>query len=306
MAQSSTSPDGIEFVRTSSLEVSEDYDPIMAGLFLLPMLKKQMAARQKQRHFFVTVKEEVKWATAYFGKDSWQVAYVTWINSHRVQMVLAALLVIDVLVVVAELFLDAHFPYCYIIERDAISCCNISSSPDDHHRRQLAESSSSYDGGHHDAHHQLCAAGLTQVSTPATCDPHAHETVHVLHEVLFYLSVVILVAFAMELLVLFIVFRLNFFRTPLYVLDFIVISTALALEISLKGTTSAELAAAFVFVRAWRFVRVGHGLYASVHEISHIHMEEHVHHLEKYIAELEKQQHVIRRGASVHGAAVST
>ena len=111
-----------------------------------------------------------------------------------------ALLVIDVLVVVAELFLDAHFPYCYIIG-DAI--CDATSR-----RRPTITTVVSWQSppppttAATTMHHQLCAAGLTQVSTPRRAI-RTHGAVHVLHEVLFYLSVVILVAFAMELLVLF-------------------------------------------------------------------------------------------------------
>ena len=52
-----------------------------------------------------------------------------------------------------------------------------------------------------------------------------------------------------------------------------------------------------MFVRAWRFVRVGHGLYASVHELEHLHMEEHLHHLEKYIEELERRKDGMRGGS---------
>ena len=161
-----------------------------------------------------------------------------------------------------------------------------SSSVEDHastHRalRQLAAT---------DDHHNLCGAGLTQVASPVACDPHAHETVHVLHEVLFWFSTAILAVFAVELLGLLVVFRLNFFRTPLYVLDLVVVVTALAFEITLKGQTDGDLAATFIFVRLWRFVRVGHGLYASVHEIDHLHMDE----LEQHIKHIEEELKALR------------
>merc|ERR1712113_1246440 len=45
------------------------------------------------------------------------------LQNHRLQILLTLLLCLDIVIVVAELFVDAEWPDCRIIERDSVSCC---------------------------------------------------------------------------------------------------------------------------------------------------------------------------------------
>ena len=184
-----------------------------------------------------------------------------------------------------------QFPPCHIIERDAISCANISTlihiSADDsphhaaalHYARRLGSSS----------HHSVCSVGLVETHSPAACDAHKWEAAHVAHDILYYISVTILSAFALELCVLLCVLGLHFARQPLYMLDAAVVATALYLEVCLRRQGhGGELAGLLVFARSWRFVRIGHGLSTSVHEAGHKHVEEMKHHIQELEDELSR------------------
>eukprot|EP00966_Prymnesium_polylepis_P059634 1382729-Prymnesium_polylepis.1 len=106
---------------------------------------------------------------------------------------------------------------------------------------------------------------------------------------MYYVSVTILGAFAVELVLLMCVLGLHFARQPLYMLDAAVVGTALVVEVYLRGhghNPSGELAGLLIFARSWRFVRIGHGLSTSVHEAGHKHVEEMEHHIKELEDEL--------------------
>ena len=76
-------------------------------------------------------------------------------------------------------------------------------------------------GGSTASHHSMCAGSL--VASPSLtvgCTVH-HGTAHTLHEVLFTVSITILLIFAVELIALLGILRVNFFRHVLYVVDFV-------------------------------------------------------------------------------------
>ena len=255
--------------------------------------KAQPLRRRVRQHFWLSAHDEVEWAEEYYGATSMPVRFLHWINTHTVQMTLVLLLVLDAIAVVTSLFLDAEFPACYIIERDAVSCYNASHGgqghdshhADPHHRRLDATG---------DAHHSLCPGAFTDApsSWPAACDHHKWHSVHTAHDALFWCSVVILLIFAVELLLLLGILRLNFLRNPLYALDAIVVATSLGFEIGLKGQVGGDMAGLLAFGRVWRFVRIGHGLSSSVHEVdaAHLHeVEQHAKALEAEVLELRKR-----------------
>eukprot|EP00965_Chrysotila_dentata_P208191 6184567-Pleurochrysis_carterae.AAC.1 len=70
-----------------------------------------------------TEHEEVEAVRARHGSGSWQLRALKWIHSSPVQFFLMSLLLLDVVVLFCELFLDAEYPNCRIIKRDSISCC---------------------------------------------------------------------------------------------------------------------------------------------------------------------------------------
>ena len=70
------------------------------------------------------------------GKGSKRAALLEFLHSKSVQWTLMGLLLLDVFLLFIEMFLSASYPFCYIIERDCISCCPPSPSDlyyvDDH------------------------------------------------------------------------------------------------------------------------------------------------------------------------------
>ena len=119
------------------------------------------------------------------GEHSWQVKVVSFLHRHRVQSFFLALLILDVLVIFVELFVDAEFPRCDLIVRDATSCC------------AAADAHAHGSGGEHRrlAAASVCAAPYHAVGAPAGCDVHRHDFIHQLHDGLFGASVAILGAF---------------------------------------------------------------------------------------------------------------
>jgi len=199
--------------------------------------------------------EEVELVEQLYGEHAWQTEVVHFLHSIKIQICSMVLLMLDIVIIIVELYLDMEFPACHIITRDATSCCAPSwynSSIDDPGRRL--------------AGYDLCGDGLVAVpENRAGCDYHQHAEVHVAHDVLLWLSVAILSLFGLELFLLFCIERLIFLRNPLYVLDAFVIAAALAIELYIfYAGSSQELSTVtglLILSRSWRFVRVGHAIY---------------------------------------------
>ena len=170
--------------------------------------------------------------------------------------------IIDVVVIFAELFIDAEWPACRYIERDAVACC-----PGDPIARGFGGPEEDKTGSEHLdtfsrehldtfteaeafwnpalgrmvftpenrralASDELC--GPDEHATTAYCDDHKHHGAHTVHTVLFYISVSILALFEIELLACAAAIGGLFFRNPLYVLDLFVVTASLTLELVLK------------------------------------------------------------------------
>jgi hypothetical protein len=101
------------------------------------------------------------------------------------------------------------------------------------------------------------------------------------------MTVVILGLFEVELLTLiYLLGPVKFFKQFLYVLDLVIVSASLALELSLQyigddNTVAAVLPELLIVFRVWRFVRIGHGLVASAHEVGLDKMHTALEHIEK-------------------------
>jgi len=104
----------------------------------------------------------------------------------------------------------------------------------------------------------------------------AKEAQHVLH----LISLTILFIFAVEVSLLVVAFGIQFFKHFWYVLDFIVIFLSIILDLTLH-TDEAEL---LLIIRAWRIVRILHGIY-TYREIEHKEKEK----LIKKLADLERK-----------------
>ena len=154
-----------------------------------------------------------------------------------------------------------QFPTCYIIVRDALSCCALSSGEAE--ARWLASES----------HSDICEPPLEVAEeNPAGCDPHKWYKVHTLENVLFAITVSILSIMMLELLFLMAAISpCTFFRHFWYVLDFFIVAISLGLEASFKAVDDDQLATyvgALVIFRSWRFVRISHGLIEMTAEIT--------------------------------------
>ena len=207
-------------------------------------INKHHLIRHDKRHspksFWMSAHEELALCVEKHGgnKRAWQGRAIRFFHDARVEMMLICLLLLDVIVVFVELFLDAEFPSCQKIRRDAVSCC----SPNATHAGTLLNASSNGSHGRRllsasapaPTHHALCIAPLEDSPLlEAACDPHKYHTAHSVHEALFWTSVAILLIFAVELLVLIVALGLHFFRNRLYVLDFVVVGSSLGLELYL-------------------------------------------------------------------------
>ena len=212
----------------------------------------------KAHSWMLSEQEEMEYVEGKYGPHALPTQIVHFLHSVPTQIASIGLLALDIIIILVELKLDMQFPPCYIILRDATSCCNITHEPAPPHHHDLHAITEH-------GHANLCPAGLTAMPDyQAGCDYHAHPQIHTVHDVLFFLSVFIACCFAVELALLFLIEGAMFLRNPLYVFDAMVVSSALFLELYMNSIGNDDLAAfagALVFTRLWRFVRVGHALY---------------------------------------------
>jgi hypothetical protein len=240
-----------------------------------------------------TSREEFFFAKEKHGADSdehdpWQIRLLAFLNSQGVQHFLIALLMLDVTILFMELAIDAFFPQCYIIESHAVSCCP--SGADNPHYLAQAFSRVLSNG---DEHNELCEAPLVETIHPVGCDDHANHAVRVAHDVLFSLTMIILVTFEIELLTMvYLIGVKKFFSRVFYVIDLFIVTVSLALEIVfrlLHNEIASDLVGILIFFRVWRFVRIGHGFIASTFELQEEKLEkwkEYAHDVEKIVNDL--------------------
>lgn len=232
------------------------------------------------------------------GPKSWEARVVSFLQSRPLQILLIVLLLLDVLIVFAELFLETEHPSCKVLRRSAYSCCPM---PGD------AVTTVESLADHHGAlHNRGCDA-----SSAAT---HAYEVgcakaewAHRLHEMFSVSSLIILFVFQMEIMALMASFRGLFLRSKGYLLDVVVVSLSLSLqwyvlmvELGISDplglahaaaeaaassgltpeeskaaaeaehlATIEELQSVILFARCWRFIRVGHGIATSMQDMKH-------------------------------------
>ncbi len=119
--------------------------------------------------------------------------------------------------------------------------------------------------------HNICISPLIATNHQAGCDDHKYQGVHVAHQVLFWITIAILLTFEVEFsLLIYLLGPGKFFRQAVYVVDLIVVSTSLVLELTfhLGSDTAVEILPGILIVfRLWRFVRIGHGLVESTYEM---------------------------------------
>jgi hypothetical protein len=270
----------VEFAKGSAPEAPSDPTSSVLDKNTAPTRSRRPGIRrQGGRMSIPTNAHERDHVHTTHGEDSWQARILHIIHSDFVQYFLMGLLLLDVMILFIELYISAEYPPCNIVERDALSCCNVTEEHhDDDHARWLS--------GEEEEHHELCEEGF-EFDYPAACDPHKYPAVHTTHTVLRVTTVVILAVFMVELSVLMAACGMKkFFSTLFYVLDLVVVSVSLALEIiflTLDESQVELIVGLLVLSRLWRFVRIGHGIFATTYELS---SKEHEHE-QQYTAKLE-------------------
>jgi hypothetical protein len=213
-------------------------------------------------HWFFQIptnKDERAHVHSFHGPTSWRAKVLRFLHRPSVEFTLMGLLMLDVIILFVELFIFAEFPSCTIVERDAISCCPMSSG-ENHSERWLASE-----------HYDLCEEG-SEGEYPATCDEHKYPGVHTTEVLLRSITFIILSIFMVELLLLIAACGIRKFMSHLfYVVDLVIVSVSLALEIVVIMLDESQLELAvglLILTRVWRFVRIGHGLIATTHELT--------------------------------------
>jgi hypothetical protein len=220
------------------------------------------------------------------GHDSWKVKVHHFLSGQVVQYTLMGLLCLDVLIIFAEIFLKAEFPDCRVIKRDCLACCSESYSENDAALRLLAAESSG---------HGICEDGY-ETTGQAACDDHNWEVVHTVENVLFYFTASILGIFLVENVTELVVLGFRRFFTQFFlVLDFFVVLVSLVLELVFHYNHSkfTEVVGLIIFLRLWRFVRIGHAVAEVVSELTSKEYEP----LIEYVKECEKilDEHTISK-----------
>jgi len=203
-------------------------------------------AFKESKHGIISQREkEDEFMKENYNHKSWQHSVFHFIEKHTVEYFLMFLLFVDITIVIIEIYLEAIFPTCSIIENNNMICC-----PEvDHNHRFLATSE----------HDVACDASIEYI-----CDDHNHA-LHTTHSVLFGCSVAILCIFEVENFLKLAILKGLFLKNSFYVLDLFVVTLSLVLDISAHSLSkiATEVASLLVVARVWRFARIVHGVYAE-------------------------------------------
>jgi hypothetical protein len=224
------------------------------------------------------------------------------LDGTEAQAVVLVLIVIDVMCVVCELLIQAtacHDCSAMCVGEDFVPPTHRQlSSVSDFGGFVESSHSSSMDllqlhrrlGGagptlYHKTDIQCTNGSLSGVYTNMThtitqeCIPNGPQTDW--NNSLHYVSVGILFVFALQLVLLMFVYQLEFFKSPAYICDSIIVGAALVLE----NISSAKQGGLFVVLLSWRVLRIVHGVISS-YEINNTMKEREV---DQEAAELSKK-----------------
>jgi hypothetical protein len=226
-------------------------------------------------------------------ESHWRVNTLHAIHSPYVQHFLLALLAIDIIALIVELFLDTEFPYCAAALRTVQCVANetdvagaggmlVNATTLLMHKRSS------------DAHEVM---RMPLAGAIPECLPHSHP-VEVAHTALTGISLTILSIFLVELLTLMWSLGIKVFVSRLlYMLDSAIVLVSLALEIaglvskSLSEETIEIIIVLMLVARLWRFARIIHSVWLETYDFEH----EHVKRLRRRIAHLNHKTRLLRR-----------
>mmetsp|Transcript_8116 Transcript_8116/g.9305 ORF Transcript_8116/g.9305 Transcript_8116/m.9305 type:complete len:258 (+) Transcript_8116:228-1001(+) len=176
----------------------------------------------------LTEQQDINYVYKHTHRGSWRRTWIKRVNTRRFQILLGLLLILDVLVLMGQIFLDAHFPPCDAIENNA-----------------------------------QCLNGTFSTFEPV-CTNEDNKYLYYTHKVFYGISLAILSTFEIELIFLMFILGLyGFFRNFAYILDLLIITFSLVLEVMLHNTESGAAVGLLILARLWRFVRISHGILFS-------------------------------------------
>jgi hypothetical protein len=128
------------------------------------------------------------------GEDSWRMRVLEFLHQKWVQMTMMGLLTLDLIIIFTELSLMIEHPECRIIKRDCIACCGIEDAGVETQQNQTERwlSAAAADGGGDNHYEEICPLGYDETGESG-CDELKHRAVKITEEVLFYITVSILV-----------------------------------------------------------------------------------------------------------------
>eukprot|EP00993_Chasmostoma_nieuportense_P002749 NODE_3519_length_952_cov_67.792727_g3367_i0.p1 GENE.NODE_3519_length_952_cov_67.792727_g3367_i0~~NODE_3519_length_952_cov_67.792727_g3367_i0.p1 ORF type:complete len:286 (+),score=95.65 NODE_3519_length_952_cov_67.792727_g3367_i0:68-859(+) len=171
-------------------------------------------------------------------QPGWRGQLVGFWHGHTVHNGLLLLLLLDVLIVVAELLMDSH-KECHVTTVE----CGMDPIDTSHGPR---------------IDNQVCAGGSVRIEQKAELPHWLHDT----HEWCHVISFNILVIFEVEILSLLLGLGLAALSDKLLLLDFVVVTVSLLADLCYHGHEGDLL----IVLRMWRFGRVFHGVAMAVHE----------------------------------------
>lgn len=165
----------IDILGEADLEVRQ-----LAGYMPVELVERRFTSRLGAASGSPEAMESVR---SLHGKGSPRARIMEFLHSKEVQITLLCLLLFDVIIIFIKTFLDAEFPYCRIIIRDAISCGPAAGS--------TPSSSYSYNDPNY-----LCLSGnggnASATGFEAACDPKKHSAAKAAQSALLWISVGIL------------------------------------------------------------------------------------------------------------------
>jgi len=165
-----------------------------------------MQSQQRRGAKWVSADSEARALSSRRGPYAWQTKLLAFLHSPRLQALLTLLLVCDVIAVFGELFIDAEFPSCMYVLRDAIPCCDSGCiGAGDYSAAAAADAiqtilslGKSVQGDLHLEHDEtraeICAGqGHSHLDSTGRigCDSHKHDLAHKFHKFLFRVSLTV-------------------------------------------------------------------------------------------------------------------
>jgi hypothetical protein len=128
------------------------------------------------------------------GEDCWRMHVLEFLHRKWVQMTMMGLLILDLIIIFAELSLMIEYPDCRIIKRDCTACCGIEDGGVEAQQNQTERwlSTAADDGGGDHHYGEICPTGYDETGESG-CDVNKYHAIHITEEVLFYITVSILV-----------------------------------------------------------------------------------------------------------------